>query len=98
MKYRFTAEARDDLRHAQDFYEFHREGLGGEFAVEVGVAIAKLLDGPRRWAEIRPAVRKYRLRRFPYAIYYRLPTGGLIEIVAVFDLRRNPGSGRHGLP
>ena len=98
MNYRFTPEARGDLRNAQDFYDAQREGLGAEFAVQVGIAIARLLDGPRRWPEVRPGLRKYRLHRFPYAIYYRVSTARLIDVVAVFDLRRNPGSGRHGLP
>lgn len=91
MKYHFTLEAQDDLREAADYYNLRRAGLGIEFAVEVGIAIAQVLDAPQRWPELIPGVRKYRLDRFPYAILYRV-TVNEVEIFAVFDQRRQPDS------
>ena len=93
-EYRFTAEAREDLREAADYYESRSGGLGSEFAVEVGIGIARILDQPSRWPEVERHVRRYRLDRFPYGIFYRAPGGQPVEIVAVFDLRRRPGSWR----
>lgn len=92
MKYRFTTEAGDDLRAAAEFYESRRDGLGTEFVVEVGVGVARILDSPRRWPMVEGDVRKYRLDRFPYGLFYRTPDAGNVVIVAVFDLRRRPGS------
>ena len=97
MSYRFTAEASDDLREASSFYEMQRLGLGAEFAVEVGIGIARILDAPRRWPEVEPGVRKYRLDRFPYGIFYTL-AGSEVRIIAVFDLRRRPNGWRDRLP
>ncbi len=93
MKYRFTIEGITDLTVAVQFYDDQRFGLGAEFAVEVGLAIGRVLDSPDLWPEIDPGFRKYRLNRFPCVLIYRKPTPRLIEIVSVFDLRRNRGRG-----
>lgn len=98
MNYRFNVRAKDDLRDAVVYYELQRLGLGAEFAVEVGIGIARILDAPRRWSEVEPGVRKYRLDRFPYGIIYRLPSPQQIEIIAIFDLRRRPDSWKDRLP
>jgi plasmid stabilization system protein ParE len=94
MNYRFSPEARVDLLAAADFYETQRSGLGAEFCVAVGLALARVLDAPRRWPEMEPGIRSYRLDRFPYAIIYRIESAQMIGIVAVFDLRSRPGSWR----
>jgi hypothetical protein len=82
---------------AFDFYETRRRGLGIKFALEVGIGISTILEAPRRWPEIEPGYRKNRLDPFPYALIYHLPTPQILEIVAVFDLRRQPGSWRNNL-
>src|SRR5690349_3935072 len=92
MNYRFTPDARDDLHEAVEFYELQRQGLGGEFAVELGIGIARVLDAPNRWPEVEPGIRKYRIDRFPYGIFYQTPDRATVQIVAVFDLRRRPGT------
>jgi hypothetical protein len=94
VKYRFSPNARVDLLAAAQYYDSRRDGLGAEFAVDVGLAIAQILEAPKRWAEIEPGVRKFSLDRFPFALIYRTPRRGMIDIVAVFDLRREPGSWR----
>ena len=96
MTYRFTPEARLDLFAAADYYESRQLGLGTEFAVDVGLGIAKVLDAPNRWPVIETGFRRYRLNRFPYGLIYRIVTTDLVEIVAVFDLRRRPGSWQRG--
>src|SRR5512146_3113116 len=92
MNYRFSPEARIDLLAAADFYESQRAGLGTEFAVDVGLALAHVLDAPQRWPEIEPGVRRFRLNRFPYGLIYRVLPPQTAEIIAVFDLRRRPGT------
>jgi plasmid stabilization system protein ParE len=92
MNYRFAPDARLDLLAAADFYETHQPGLGTEFAVDVGLGLAHVLEAPRRWPELEPGIRRFRLDRFPYALIYRFLPPQTVEIVAVFDLRRRPGS------
>ncbi|MGA2230799.1 MAG: type II toxin-antitoxin system RelE/ParE family toxin [Tepidisphaeraceae bacterium] len=94
MNYRFSPEARVDLLAAADFYETQQAGLGTEFAVDVGLGLARLLEAPRRWPEIELGIRRYRLDRFPYGLIYRIASARMVEIIAVFDLRRRPGSWR----
>lgn len=94
MHYQFSPDARIDLLAAADFYEMQRPGLGTEFAVEVELALAHVLEAPRRWPEIVAGVRRFRLDRFPYALIYRIASPTAVDIVAVFDLRRRPGSWR----
>ena len=94
MNYRFSPKARIDLLDAADFYEAQRLGLGIEFGVSVGLAVAHVLEAPRRWPEIEPGIRRFRLDRFPYALIYRVLPPQTVEIIAVFDLRREPGSWR----
>jgi plasmid stabilization system protein ParE len=94
MNYRFSPEARVDLLAAAEFYETQQTGLGTGFAVDVGLGLARLLEAPPRWPELEPGIRRYRLDRFPYGLIYRIPSARMVEIVAVFDLRRRPGSWR----
>lgn len=94
MKYEWTSHAKEDLRHAAAYYDSQREGLGAEFIVEVGIGIARILDAPMCWPEIEQDVKKYRLDRFPFGILYHLPNAHKIQIAAIFDLRRLPGSWR----
>jgi|SRR3954470_17789533 toxin ParE1/3/4 len=95
MNYRFTPDAKDDLRDAVEYYESQRRGLGAEFAVELGMGIARVLEAPARWPEVEPGTRKYRIDRFPFGIFYRVPDAATVEIVAVFNLIRKPGTWRH---
>ena len=97
MSYRLTIEAREDVAGAAAYYESQRDGLGLEFAIEVGIGIAHVLMAPSRWPEVEPGVRKYRIDRFPYGIFYRVAAQH-IDVIAVFDLRRAPGSWRRRSP
>ncbi len=92
MSYSFSDEALDDLRDAVDFYERERLGLGLEFAVAVGGAIAVVTEAPNRWPAVGAGVRKYRLDRFPFGVYYRTGGGRQVKVIAVLDLRSRAGA------
>ena len=62
MNYRFSPDAWVDLIAASEFYETQRAGLGWEFAIEVGLALSRVLEAPNRWPEMEPGVRSYRER------------------------------------
>jgi hypothetical protein len=51
MKYQLTSNALEDLRNAALFYESKRLGLGIEFIIEAGIAVARVLDAPTSWPE-----------------------------------------------
>jgi hypothetical protein len=69
MKHRFTINARFDLEDAVNFYNEQNPGLGYEFAVEVGLALSKILEAPNSWLEIEPGFRRYRLNRCSLTAY-----------------------------
>jgi plasmid stabilization system protein ParE len=94
MRHRWTPEAREDLFDSAEYYESQRRGLGSEFSVQLGLGLAQILEAPQRWPEIEPGYRKYRIDPFPLALVYRIVTSDLIEITAVFNLRRQPGTWR----
>jgi hypothetical protein len=94
MNYRFTDAAKIGLADAVDFYNSQRAGSGLEFAIDVGLGLARVIESPRTWPEIDPGFRRYRLHRFPFALVYRMVNSGLIEIISVHDLRSRPGSWR----
>jgi plasmid stabilization system protein ParE len=91
MNYRLSDTAKADLRDAFEFYELQRGGLGAEFLIDVGIGIARIVEAPRRWPEMSPGVRKYRIDRFPFGIFYQhAPQAKHIDIIGVIDLRRDP--------
>lgn len=94
MRYYLAEKAREDLRRSIAFHESQRDGLGLEFMIEVGLAIGRVLEGPTRWPQEEPGIYRYRLDRFKTALLYEVPSPKVINIVAIFDLRRLPGSWR----
>jgi hypothetical protein len=63
------------------------------FAFEVGMGIARVLEAPARWPEVEPGTRKYRIDRFSFGIFYRVPDAATVEIVALFTSVENRVAG-----
>lgn len=70
-------EAEDDLADAFRWYEGKSWGLGTEFLRAVDVCFASLRRAPRSYQEVEPGVRRARLPRFPYSVYYVLDERGV---------------------
>ena len=86
----FHEQAEDELREAAMYYASRREGLGVEFIAEVRSATRILHEHPRLGHAISRRVRRLLVRRFPYAVIYRVEAGRLF-ILAVAHLKRRPG-------
>jgi toxin ParE1/3/4 len=84
-----TRHARAELREAFDYYEARRRGLGRRFSVAAATAIETVREAPHRWPLIEDGIRKYRLRKFPYAILYEVE-GDIVIVSAVMHLKREP--------
>jgi hypothetical protein len=83
-----AAEAED----AAAFYEGRREGLGTRFLVSVDDAIARALVAPYRnppWSR-GSDVRRTRVKRFPYLVYYLIEANQLV-VVAIAATAQRPG-------
>ena len=79
-------EAQADLLAAQHWYEQQRAGLGEAFAEEMFVRIGEM---PELYAVALRGVRRGKLRRFPYVVYYRV-LADRVEVIAVLHGSRNP--------
>ena len=85
-----TADADQDLEQARVWYNERQEELGDRFVLAVREKFEVIL----RWPELprtfgRKAVRKVRIPRSPYSIYYRV-LGEKIQIIAVVHGSRAP--------
>ena len=87
----FTARAIADVEGAFEWYEQQRRGLGTEFVAAVLQVIAVIERLPEVGRPVHREVRRVRVRRFPYMVYYRA-TGSVIEIRSCLHDRRRPGA------
>jgi len=85
----FRKAARFEYDEAADWYEEQRAGLGQEFVFEVARALARACEAPLQFPLVLRDIRRARVQRFPYSIFFRLRTGQLI-VLAVFHARRDP--------
>ena len=90
MSFHFHPEAERELREAVEYYEDIEAGLGYDLSVEVYSAIQRAVAYPRAWPVLDGEIRRALVRRFPYGALYAEQEGALI-IVAVMNLRREPG-------
>lgn len=81
-------EAEADLASTFRWYEAKSWGLGTEFLRAVDVCFANVRRGPMSYQEIQLGVRRARLRRFPYSVYYVLDERG-ITVLACLHWRRD---------
>lgn len=82
-------EAAADIEAAAAWYERRRTGLGDEFLRSVREALAGIAREPLRFSIARAPVRRARVRRFPYVVYF-VPEDEQTVILAVLHGRRDP--------
>ena len=82
-------EVESDLLAAQAWYEQQLPGLGGRFLSAVEQVLARIEAMPEMYAVILRNVRRAKVRRFPYVVYYRILTDR-IEVIAILHGGRDP--------
>jgi toxin ParE1/3/4 len=85
----FRRQAFLEYVSAQRWYEKQQAGLGKEFETEIDRALHLACAAPHRSPEVVPGVRRLRVHRFPFGIFYRV-RGNLLIVLAVMHARRNP--------
>lgn len=90
MQLRFDPDALSELAGALDWYSARSAAAGRMFAVEIDRAVERLRESPLRWPTYLHGTRRARLRRFPFALVYRLGADE-IQVIAVAHLHRRPG-------
>lgn len=81
--------AKAETADAHNWYEQQRRGLGGEFLAAVESVLRVIQRNPGRYAPVHGEVRKARLARFPYAIYF-IWRDDLISVLAIYHVKRDP--------
>ena len=81
--------ARVELAEAFRWYEERSTGLGHEFLRAARVALAAIQRDPAQFPVAVDDIRKLRLRRFPYVMYYVILTRH-VSVIAVAHGRRHP--------
>jgi plasmid stabilization system protein ParE len=94
MQVRFHPEALAELVGAMDWYGVRSERAKTAFLDEFERAVLRMREAPLRWPSYREGTRKVRMRRFPFALVYRV---GLdeVQVLAVAHLHRRPGYWRN---
>jgi toxin ParE1/3/4 len=86
-----TSAACDDLVAAHDWYEQRSPGLGKDFVRMVDAAFAAIARHPELFPPIHRGLCRVLLRRFPYAVFYRVDSDA-VRVIAVLhtamDIRR----------
>ena len=78
-----------DIDDAFLWYQAQRPGLGHEFLAAADALIAAIAERPLRYPVIRRNTRRALMRRFPYAMYFRV-YDEVVVVVACMHGRRNP--------
>ena len=86
------AAASAELTAATDWYDAERTGLGDDLLGEASRAIAAIAEAPRMWPLVQGSrtVRRFKLSRFPYVVYYRFSDEHVL-VVAFGHASRRPG-------
>jgi plasmid stabilization system protein ParE len=85
----FSLAARAEVREAHDWYEARAVGLGGRFVAELDAIVAQIVANPMLFPVVFEDLRRARLRRFPYGLFFRLADDA-IYVVACFHGSRDP--------
>jgi toxin ParE1/3/4 len=85
----FLPAARLELIAAQDWYEKEAPGLGARFGAEVDYQVGRIASNPFQFPVVLEDVRRARLRRFPYGLFFRTRGEGAY-VIACFHSSRDP--------
>lgn len=85
----FRPQAEAELIEAHDWYESQRAGLGQAFTDTVDQAVASIIASPLAHPRIHGETRRLVVRRFPFAIFFRVLTDELV-VLAVMHGRKQP--------
>jgi plasmid stabilization system protein ParE len=85
----FTPAAQAEVIEAQNWYDGEAAGLGARFRGEVDFAVQRLSANPFQFPIVLADVRRARLRKFPYALFFRVLEEAVF-VIACFHSRRDP--------
>jgi plasmid stabilization system protein ParE len=85
----FRPQARAEARRAKAWYNEQVPGLGLDFARTLDAAVTAISERPEAFAKVYGEFRQCVMRRFPYSIFFRTTSAGIV-IIAVHHQSRDP--------
>jgi plasmid stabilization system protein ParE len=82
-------EASLEVREAHAWYEEQRPGLGERFEVALHACFEEIRKHPDLFPLVTEHVRRARVARFPYLVFYEVEDAEII-VHSVFHCSRNP--------
>lgn len=89
MEIEIHPEAVLELREATLYYQGQQVGLGERFLSSVQESLTRISNFPESFPVVFNNVRQCKIRRFPYAIIYRLHVN-YVQVIAIAHSRRKP--------
>ena len=90
MSYFFHPAAESEHLESVAYFESRRTGLGASYLAEFEVLMEAVCKAPHRYPiEVKPDIRRSRMKRFPFTVLYREKSGS-IQVLAVAHNRRRP--------
>lgn len=83
--------AKADMDAARRWYDQQRAGLGARFLAEIDHLIRRLAENPRVFPLSHDGLRRALLRRFPYALFFRIEPDA-VYILACAHHHRDPAT------
>jgi plasmid stabilization system protein ParE len=87
-------EARNDVVDAALWYERQKAGLSEEFFRDLREILSAIEERPTSFPVVRKETRRALLRRFPYAIYFRMESDFILVMAIVHTSRSMREIGR----
>ncbi len=86
---RFLLPAEHEMLDSMLYYQHQAEGLAHDFLDQVTEAVRRIENNPEAYPEINKAVHRCLVRRFPFALLYKI-SGDEVVILAVMHVKRHP--------
>ena len=93
MRIEYHPSIEQELREAASYYNKVSSGLGSDFLAEFERQISTIAALPLRWRAVENGIRRAMMRRFPYAIYFRVVDDDLIRVIVIKHRHRHPERG-----
>ena len=99
MTFDFHPEAGEEFRDAVHWYEDRSMFAGDRFVSAVRTAVDAILADPLRYQSIDEGIRVFRLKKFPFRLYYSFDAETrFVCIYALMHEKRRPEYWRERLP
>lgn len=83
-------QAEEEARKAAGWYENESQGLGTAFLELLEQTLTAIAENPLRFPLVYRDTRRALLKRFPYGVFFRVPSNG-IRVLSIIHLSRDPG-------